>query len=453
MTGCLESAAGIALLQSDLKSATGDAAIERGRPMARPDEPTPPGPSAVISDEPSPRVPSDAYWSAVADLDVPTSLKAARTGAEIRFSEAVAMLKAGNYAGAESVLVVLGKDISDLTVAVASQIMLATALVYEHKWEELADLSRDSQLPAVDKQNIAGLERWGKAFVGQDTQVVTMDEPVSLPLGVTRVGTPTIRVRINGKEYDFWLDTGSSITVLSSKVAAAVRVSVLDGGIMSVGTFSGVAPVRPAILKRLEIGSIVLANTAIVVMDADLMRVRATAAGVPREGLWVDGIIGWDTIRQFDIALDYQNGRVTLRRPQDLGTRGTAAQNLTWIGKPLVEVRAGDGETLHFTLDTGAQGTFINALIVKEAGLATRSLSARVFGIGKTEGNAARIVPSLRVTVAGHSLLMKDLMVYAPSCSGLFNCDGILGSDLSRFGTIRIDATNGIFAIDDVLAD
>jgi hypothetical protein len=188
-------------------------------------------------------------------------------------------------------------------------------------------------------------------------------------------------------------------------------------------------------------------------MDAGLMRVRATAAGVPREGLWVDGIIGWDTIRQFDISLDYQKGTITIRRPEALGTRGTALQNLTWVGKPLVEVRGSDGGTMHFTLDTGSQATFVNASIVKKAGLGTRSLSARVSGIGKGEGMAGRAVPWLRLNLGGQSLLMKDLMVYAPSCSGIFNCDGILGSDIARFGALRIDATNGIFSVEALQAD
>jgi predicted aspartyl protease len=332
--------------------------------------------------------------------------------------------------------------------------MLATALIYERKWRELANLSKNSQLPAVDQHNIAGLEQWGKAFASLDPQVMTFPAtPVSLPLGVTKVGTPTIRVRISGKEYEFWLDTGSSITVLSSKVAAEVGVSSLGHDIMSVGTFSGAAPVRAATLQRFTIGSIVVENTPVVIMDAALMRVRATAAGVPREGLWVDGIIGWDTIRQFDMTLNYQSERMTIRRPAALGTRGTPLQNLTWMGKPLVEVRTRAGENMHFTLDTGSQTSFLNAAIVEKLGLGTRGLSARVFGIGKTEGKAARAVPTVRVEVGGRSMLMTDLIVFAPACSGIFSCDGILGSDVARFGELRIDATNGIFAVEAFEAD
>jgi hypothetical protein len=80
-------------------------------------------------------------------------------------------------------------------------------------------------------------------------------------------------------------------------------------------------------------------------------------------------------------------------------------------------------------------------------GVETNRFSGRVFGIARTEGQAVRVVPSMQLDVGGLSLLMKGLIVYTPACSGILNCDGILGSDVARFGTLRIDATNGIFSI------
>jgi hypothetical protein len=89
----------------------------------------------------------------------------------------------------------------------------------------------------------------------------------------------------------------------------------------------------------------------------------------------------------------------------------------------------------------------VNASIVERVGVRTNRFSGRVFGIGGTEGQAVRVVPFMNVNVGGQSVLMRGLIVYAPSCSGILNCDGILGSDIAQFGTLRIDATNGIFSI------
>jgi predicted aspartyl protease len=254
-------------------------------------------------------------------------------------------------------------------------------------------------------------------------------------------------VRINGKEYEFWLDTGSSMTVLSSKVASDTHVPILSPDTLKVRTFEGAAPVIPAAVARMEIGPIVFTNIPAMVMDASLMRLRGGAKGKPDAGLRVDGIIGWDILRQLDIVMDFQNGTITLGRPERLSKNGTAFQNLSWLGKPLVEVRAKAGETLHFTLDTGAQASFLNVSMLEKLGVTSRASSARVFGIARTGGRANRVVPALILNVGGKRLRLEDVIVYGPPPPTLINCDGILGSDIAQFGRIRIDATNGLFSV------
>jgi hypothetical protein len=75
------------------------------------------------------------------------------------------------------------------------------------------------------------------------------------------------------------------------------------------------------------------------------------------------------------------------------------------------------------------------------------STSTRAYGIGKSGGNTVRVVRQAKLTVAGRSLVMRDVIVNDQPPTGLINSDGILGSDVGQYGTIRIDATNGIFSI------
>ena len=102
---------------------------------------------------------------------------------------------------------------------------------------------------------------------------------------------------------------------------------------------------------------------------------------------------------------------------------------------------------MQFTLDTGAQSSFVNDAIVRKLRVGTTSLDARVFGIAANLGLLVRLVPALRLEVDGKSLLMRDLIVYTRPSSSLIESDGILGSNVGRFGTITIDATNGLFSI------
>jgi clan AA aspartic protease (TIGR02281 family) len=391
---------------------------------------------------------SDAYWNAIAELNIPASRGAAQTGPEIRFADAIALLAAGDTEKAENAFREMSSQTVDLNVAAASQIMLSKTLIYEHRWAALRDLSTSSTFGLSDRRNSSGTEQWGRAFGDLSPQITTFPEHrVALPLGVSLVGTPTIRVLVNGKEFRFWLDTGSSITVLSSEVAEDAGVSPLGDDTLTIATFDGMAAARPAVVERMEIGPIVLANTAAIVMDAQLMRVKSTADGVPLSGLRVDGIIGWDTIRQFDMSLDYQGATITIQRPQNLGTMGTPAQNLTWMGKPFIEVRTAAGTALHFTLDTGSQGSFINSSILRSLNVTARNSDTRAYGLARTGGQATQVVSAVKLGIGGLSLTLKGLIVFTSPSPGLVNCDGILGSDIAAFGKIRIDATNGLFSI------
>jgi hypothetical protein len=391
---------------------------------------------------------SDAFWNAVADLDLSTSRQAARTGSEMRFVDGVAALIAGDEQKAETTFSEMVDERSDPTVAAAAQLMFAATLLYEHKWSALSAFSESTQRTDTDLPGVSGMEKWGKAFAGLDSQVITFPRrAVTLALRVTPVGTPTVRVRINGKDYQFWLDTGSSMTVLSSDIAAQAHVSVLTNDTLTVGTFAGVAPARPALLPRMELGSIAVTNSPAIVIDSRLMRIHGSAEGVPMSGLPVDGIIGWDVIRQLDILLDYGSGKVTVQQPRYLGTIGTSMQNLKWVGKPFILLRTKSGVTLHLTLDTGAQASFLNGAILKKAQVVATNSNARAYGIARTGGKPAQAVSSLTVDVGGTSVVLRDLIVYNPGPSSLINCDGILGSDIAKFGTIRIDATNGLFSV------
>jgi predicted aspartyl protease len=447
LTGCLQTAGIPSEITSQAKLAVRDSGFREDLSTLSPVTASP-GPSSYPVERDPPQIYFEEYWAALAELNLDVLRGLARSEPEIGFAEGVALLAAGEQEKAESTFLYASRQSSDVNVAVASQIMLATTLLYEHKWTTLRDLTASSRLVLVDRRNTADLERWGHAFANMDPQTTSFPlAPVSFPLGITMVGTPTIRVRINGKEFEFWVDTGSSITVLSSDVASETNVAILSPDTLTVRTFAGAAPVRPAAVKRMEIGPILLTNSPAIVMDASLMRLRGTAEGVPRTGLRVDGIIGWDIIRQFNVLLDYENMAITLGRPEDPRTRGTKAQNLIWVGKPLIEVRSKLGGTLHFTLDTGAQSSFLNASIIERVGAATSISDARVFGIAKTGQQTNRVAPSLTLDVAGKSLRLPNVIVYGPVYSGLINCDGVLGSDIAQFGKIRIDATNGLFSV------
>jgi predicted aspartyl protease len=449
LTGCLATASVLNEAPHDRQLAPRDSGI-KNEYSAEYQDPASPGPSSFLAEKlVSPLTNySDAYWSALGELDVNTLRSSARTSPEVGFAEGIALLVAGEREKAESAFAVTSWQSTDDNVAVASQIMLARTLLAERKWKALRDMSFSPSLALSNRENSSDLKKWGQAFAGVEDQITTIPaQPVTLQMKITAVGTPTVRVRINGKDYEFWIDTGSSMTVLSSRVVSDANVPIVSPDTLSIGTFESRAPVRPALVARMELGGIVLANVPAIEMDASLMRIKSSAQGVRGPELRVDGIIGWDVIRQFDIVMDYIGGTITLRRPVHLTTNGTTFQNLIWMGKPLVQVTMKSGGTFRFSLDTGAQASVLNASILDELGIGTRTSGGRLSGVGSSGRRTNRVVPSLTMEIAGRLLRLESVIVYGPVYSGLVQSSGILGSDLGRFGKIRIDATNGLFSV------
>ena len=404
-----------------------------------------PAPSPTPTAEASLAFSSAEYWDALAALNLSALRSAAAGDAQQEFARGISLLADGDAEGAETSFIAASDQRSDINVGIASQIMLATTLLYEHKWADLRSFKFSDHLSSGDKEIIGGYQRWGVAFANTESQRVTLSrESALVRMRLSPIGTPTVSVRINGKQYDFWIDTGSSITVLSSAVAREVGVPVVSKETLSVRTFGGSAPVKAAMVRRIEIGPLLLENTPAVIIDAADMALKSVPDRAQAARLRIDGIIGWDTIRQLDLSLDFASGLMLIRRPE---RTGHSPHNLTWMGKPFVEVRTKRGETLHFTLDTGAQSSFVNAIAVDKTGAASVSSTTVVFGIAGAGRRTGRVIQTLPLDVGGESVRLGDVMVYGPSYSGLINCDGILGSDVARYGTIRIDATNGVFAV------
>jgi len=162
--------------------------------------------------------------------------------------------------------------------------------------------------------------------------------------------------------------------------------------------------------------------------------------------LKIDGIIGFDIIRQLDLELDYVDGILRLRDPAT--SHPDAKRNLFWVGLPVILITSSDGTPLHFGLDTGAQLTFVTETLLDKLQIApARIENRRVGGLGGEISLRAPVLPDLKVLVRGYPILFKGAFVRAPVYQVLASLDGVLGGDVWNSGIVRIDITNGVFAI------
>jgi len=387
------------------------------------------------------------YWEALADLRPDEAVELARTTSEKEFAQSLRSLMEGDMDEAEKGFGQLRRTASDSVIRTGSRVIYTATLQYQEKWEALAAIRSESSEPKADRSDRASIERWATAFKGVPQKSLTFrSQSATLPVSVSAVGTPLIPVRIAGRLYRFWLDTGSSMTMLASDVARDLNIVPLVPDTLEIVTSTGRVTANPSLIPEMQIGQVMVRNAPTMIVSESMMRITEPRPTDPGTQMKLDGIIGFDIIRQLDLEVDYGEGTMRLRNP---GTsRRLGNRNMFWVGLPVVGLTSTDGIPLHFGLDTGAQVTFVTETLLDKLQLqAARTESRRVGGLGGEISLRAPVLPDLRVLVRGFPILFRGAVVRAPVYQVLASLDGVLGGDIWNSGVVRIDMTNGVFAV------
>jgi predicted aspartyl protease len=388
-----------------------------------------------------------SYWEALAELYPADAIASARTPSEKEFAEALGNLMSGDLEKAEQRFGALRRTATDSIIRTGSRVIYTATLQYQEKWQALAALKNEPSQPKTDRTDKASIELWAEAFRNVPPKTYTFrSASVRLPMSVSAVGTPLVPVRIGGKDYNFWLDTGSSLSMLASDVARDLNITPLVPDTLEIVTSTGRVKANPGLIPQLEIGPLVVQNAPAMVVDESMMQMREPTPLAQGPHVKIDGIIGFDIIRQLDLEVDYSENSLRLRNPAT--SRPDAERNMFWVGLPVVRLTSTDGIPLHFGLDTGAQLTFVTETLLDKLQLqAARMESRRVGGLGGEISLRAPVLPDLRVLVRGFPILFRGAVVRAPVYQVLAALDGVLGGDVWNSGIVRIDMTNGVFAV------
>lgn len=392
------------------------------------------------------------FWGALSELRPDKAARYSRTFSQKLFATSLIHMMDGDMESAETGFASLQAIADDSLLRAGARVAYSAVLQYEEKWSRLSTVA-----PYVARNrdaDRAGVERWAAAFTKVSPKVVEFPaRTVVVPLSLSAAATPMIPVRVHGRDLHFWLDTGASLTIISSDVAAALGITPISADTLEMVTNTGRVRAQPAIVSRLEIGQVAVRNTVAMIVDEHSMEMRETKhadgapGGTPAK---IDGIIGFDIIHQIDIELDYGESKVRLRNPAIRRNNDPSSRNLFWLGVPVVRLRARDGTPVYFGLDTGAQETFGTETLLDKLGIsATAREERKVEGLAGLASLKAPIVHQLELTVRDHPFFLRELVIYAPVYRTLVSLDGVLGADASRAGVVRLDATNGIFSVDE----
>ena len=389
------------------------------------------------------------FWDDIAVLDIPAAERDARSVDERTFVLALRTLMASDPEGAAVAFSALHSRARDAAVRARARVGLTMALSWRSDWQALARIGADpdsAELELAPKVVQAGVERWARALADVPAaQVFVPEQPVTLPMRRSAFGTPVITVRINGRPYEFWLDTGASMTLLSASVAVETGVVLAAPDTLSLGVVAGHIPARAVLIDSLAIGPMYARGLSAAVVEPGALRLDRIQRNGVVQAVQIDGVIGTDLLRHLDVVLDAGNGTITIRRPRrDVRT----ARNLFWVGYPVVKLVTRDGRPVLFGLDTGAEGTFVTTSLLRKlprTPIATRRTT--LGGLGPEKQQTRYVARDVRLSDGDYAIALLNTPVTPDRHWTFVTFDGVIGSDVALASRMHLDFTNGIFDV------
>jgi hypothetical protein len=174
------------------------------------------------------------------------------------------------------------------------------------------------------------------------------DRDYELPVGALRDHI-TVRVTINGRGLDFYLDSGASGILINKEVADQLGLKQYDACCQLYGGPAGAAY---AIVPEMRIGDLTMKNFVAYA------RPFSSQAYEPEK---VVGLLGFDFIASVGLKVDWDKGEVVAFAPGSMPMPATSVTVPIRLDDlvPDIDVSLGNLNSEHFILDTGSSTVLI----------------------------------------------------------------------------------------------
>jgi predicted aspartyl protease len=250
--------------------------------------------------------------------------------------------------------------------------------------------------------------------------------PENLPFRLASGQKPLILVPVcvDGRgPYQFILDTGSSHCLVSQELSETLGIQPeIEKQAMGVG---GPIKLTFAHVNSMTIGAARQVNIAVAITN----EIQRIAAAIQCK---VDGVLGFEFLKDFILAIDYKDGVFSLSLPAENSIRtGTPISfKLASTSKPLILVPAiVDGQgPFQFALDTGASRTMVSLDLARKLALPTNDDSPGTGGGGQIKilGGKVRSLAVGDAVVVDHAVGAGEFLNMLSKALGT-ELDGVLG--------------------------
>ena len=382
------------------------------------------------------------FWEAILSFDTSYVRKNNVTEDQYHFSDAIKLMLEGRTDNFYDNLKKLIINTNDTMVRDYSYTLLADNLFYDYKWSELLELDKiynsKQSISEIDSETAKYNHLYSKLSELPQPTFNFFAKPDTIPFFALCHNSPVIQVNINGKIKNFLFDTGCGATTIFSDVASECEVFPVINDKFIVGTGTSINIFAQFSVFNLKIGKLEINNTLAMIGNAE--HYSHMHKDLPYK---IDGIIGWEIIKNIDVEIDYFHKVLIIKKPL---RKHNINRNLFCVNIPIVTGVSLDGFPLFFGFDTGASESELSQGIKKKIkfdklmhGIAT------VGSAGGYEEIDVEIVPEFEFILDNNKIKTKEILICKESDNSYINLDGQLGGDIVLNGSIRFDYINGIF--------
>jgi hypothetical protein len=255
-----------------------------------------------------------------------------------------------------------------------------------------------------------------------------------IPMRLSIRGHPIIEVKINGQICHLIVDTGAQRTLLSRQFVRKLKHEKLTD--VTLSNYDG----RQVAGSLLIVDSLTLPNLTI-------KHLPVFEAQMPLPFIGIDGLLGWDVLRQFAITINYSDRRFTVHRPIH---RTNSTVNLLGGSVPMLLAHSMSNNQLNIQFDTGASTKFS----VAPVGLAKIGThhTKRQLNFSSAVGQFMRIsrrkvLKNVSVRFDEKAYNFKTVAIFPnDEALGQILRDGLIGSGAFRRGVLMFDAINHFYS-------
>jgi predicted aspartyl protease/Flp pilus assembly protein TadD len=316
-------------------------------------------------------------------------------------------------------------------------------------YELFLEISPQSDSERRDR--IRGLIQFYRQLAGLRVHQVSGPNVTQVPFQLGADRRPYVRVKINGRDAIFVIDTGSGFTVLSKDAARKFGVSEIARGGKSQGVGgTGKFQIVYGLIKSIQVG-----EAKVRMVPCFIRPFHGANDGPPEEK--AAGFLGLSILSHFVTELDYKESSMRLDRSDPSQKADVPGMTMipfrtTQNGLISVETTFNNNKNLNVIVDSGASSTVVSLAAVDRLNMRDQII----------KGQTASVVGAAGITDNVQLLFLRDCRVADQLQSNLralvldfgainetsgFEQSGILGGDFLRHFRLTIDFNRALLAL------